>query len=575
MPGLVESVASTAQMPVASWYTQSISDGLGDRLLMSDNTSTSSLELLRFRTELAGVPNFERTVRLAVAHLSGFEHPAFSQVRSVEHLAGDLGLALVSGHIPGRRLSELFQSGDKRGVHPAFVAWLIRWLTPALADFSRETGLAHGTITPERIVLAPDGRPVFVEHVLGKAIEQLALSTDQLWHHFGIVVPPSRYQTPVFDERSDIFQLGSVALSLLLGRRITPAEHSGTLDLLLAEFAGSPIGRTSSFTPTLCVWLDRALRSDGYGFQSAQDACDGMRELSDAPKPDMSTRLSAGASRPEEGSSESGVPGRGRLLINNSTSSLLFSPDVEPQRRFVTARNVAAVLAVLVLTQGVVIAMLLGDRPEITGPALAPLRIESPRAGDVVLVDGREVGVTPLDLTVAASMRTLRVMSGEAPRAQAETPPSAVMAPVLEPATARTQATGIRLVSPIDLQVLKDGRQVGSSADSPIILAAGLHDLEFVNEALSFRSRQTVEVRKGETRAVTVQPPGGRVSINAVPWARVWIDGQPAGETPLAYLPLSAGAHEIIFRHPELGERRQTVLVQSGAVMRVSATFTP
>ena len=44
------------QEPLASWYTQGLSDGLGDRLLMFDNTNAPSWELLRFRPEFAAAP---------------------------------------------------------------------------------------------------------------------------------------------------------------------------------------------------------------------------------------------------------------------------------------------------------------------------------------------------------------------------------------------------------------------------------------------------------------------------------------------------------------------------------------
>jgi serine/threonine-protein kinase len=64
------------------------------------------------------------------------------------------------------------------------------------------------------------------------------------------------------------------------------------------------------------------------------------------------------------------------------------------------------------------------------------------------------------------------------------------------------------------------------------------------------------------------------VSINAQPWAQVWIDGNLIGETPLANLTVSAGEHEIIFRHPQLGERRETTIVKSGVQTRISATLT-
>jgi hypothetical protein len=47
---------------------------------------------------------------------------------------------------------------------------------------------------------------------------------------------------------------------------------------------------------------------------------------------------------------------------------------------------------------------------------------------------------------------------------------------------------------------------------------------------------------------VKISVPNGHISINAVPWAEVLIDGTAAGETPLANLSLPIGTHEIVFR---------------------------
>jgi PEGA domain len=58
-----------------------------------------------------------------------------------------------------------------------------------------------------------------------------------------------------------------------------------------------------------------------------------------------------------------------------------------------------------------------------------------------------------------------------------------------------------------------------------------------------------------------------------VPWAQVWIDGNAVGETPLANLSVPAGEHDIVFRHPQFGERREKTIVKSGALTRVSATL--
>ena len=55
--------------------------------------------------------------------------------------------------------------------------------------------------------------------------------------------------------------------------------------------------------------------------------------------------------------------------------------------------------------------------------------------------------------------------------------------------------------------------------------------------------------------------PNGTLNINAQPWAAVWLDGNSIGETPLGNLSVVPGEHEIVFRHPELGERRERTMV--------------
>ena len=50
----------------------------------------------------------------------------------------------------------------------------------------------------------------------------------------------------------------------------------------------------------------------------------------------------------------------------------------------------------------------------------------------------------------------------------------------------------------------------------------------------------------------------------------LWIDGRRIGDTPLANLSVPAGEHEVVFRHPELGEKRQVLRVNPGARLRLS-----
>jgi serine/threonine-protein kinase len=68
---------------------------------------------------------------------------------------------------------------------------------------------------------------------------------------------------------------------------------------------------------------------------------------------------------------------------------------------------------------------------------------------------------------------------------------------------------------------------------------------------------------------VPVSVPDGRVSLNALPWAEVLIDGRPVGTTPLANLAVPIGHHEVVFRHPQFGERKQNLTVTATTPARI------
>jgi PEGA domain-containing protein len=129
----------------------------------------------------------------------------------------------------------------------------------------------------------------------------------------------------------------------------------------------------------------------------------------------------------------------------------------------------------------------------------------------------------------------------------------------------------VRVVSPLELQVLEGDRVLGSTADGPIIASAGRHELEFVNNAFGYRDRRVITLKPGEVMSVSIPHPEGRISINAVPWADVWIDNQHVGETPLANLAVPIGQHEVSFRHPSYGEQKRTTIVRHDTPTRISA----
>lgn len=282
------------QQPLASWYAQGMSDGLGDRLLMFDNSEAPSLELLRFRQDLAQAPGFETALREQVRRLARFEHPAFARVRAVQRLEPDDDLALISNHTPGKRLSEVLH----RARGPAAAAALIRQLAPALTQFQQQhAGAAHGLLNPDRIVVSPEGRLTIVEHVVGPAIDSLDLGTLQL-SSIGIALPPGGPARRL-DAATDWYQLGLVAVSVLLGRPVT-ASDLPQLETLLDRVADSVGPDATPLSPFVREWLDRVLRLSNHRIESGADGRAALDEMLQKEQPRDSRRAAIPAARHEE-----------------------------------------------------------------------------------------------------------------------------------------------------------------------------------------------------------------------------------------------------------------------------------
>src|SRR5919201_5912785 len=110
-------------------------DGLGERVVTVDQTSGDTLETLRLRHDLTSVPSFEFALRERVSRLANFRHGYYVRVRRVDRLQEPGGgLALVSDHTPGARLSEILHVAEHAKIELDINAalCLIRQLVPAV-----------------------------------------------------------------------------------------------------------------------------------------------------------------------------------------------------------------------------------------------------------------------------------------------------------------------------------------------------------------------------------------------------------------------------------------------------------
>jgi serine/threonine-protein kinase len=199
------------------------------------------------------------------------------------------------------------------------------------------------------------------------------------------------------------------------------------------------------------------------------------------------------------------------------------------------------------------------------------LEIGSDPSGAQVRVDGTPRGTTPLSLaSIEPGEHSVVISSGDTTVTRRVTVAAGATATVVASVTAAGTAGGyVSFSAPFALQVFENGQLLGTTEVNRLMLPAGRHELELVNSPLEFRRSVAVQVAAGKTACVPVAVPDGTVSLNAQPWADVTLDGRPLGTTPLANIVVPIGSHEIVFSHPQFGERKRSVTVTASTPVRI------
>ena len=216
--------------------------------------------------------------------------------------------------------------------------------------------------------------------------------------------------------------------------------------------------------------------------------------------------------------------------------------------------------------------------------------------GALVTLNGVARGVTPFILTSLpagrhtivvsrgsfSATRSVELEPGEATAVSVTIPLSVVRStPAVEGPNVRTvpfsadagPSGWVTFDLPVELQVFQGGILRGNTRDGRVMLPAGTHNVVLANTAYEYREVVTLTVPSGRGAPANVAVPTGSLSINALPWAEVWVDGKPMGATPLANLSLPIGPRDVLWKHPTLGDRRQVVVVKARTPVRVGVDF--
>jgi len=187
------------------------------------------------------------------------------------------------------------------------------------------------------------------------------------------------------------------------------------------------------------------------------------------------------------------------------------------------------------------------------------LSVESSPMGALVSIDGKDRGATPLTvegLALGSHKVVVRVDDGSVQRTIDIT--SAETVHINE----SIYSGWLHVVAPFEMQISEGQKSIRLDDSNQVLLAPGPHDIRFENRSLGLREVRHVDIRPGETTAVTVGTPMSHLTVTASEPATVLIDGKQAGETPLTNYAVPIGTRDVTVTSAAGVVRRQTITMK-------------
>jgi hypothetical protein len=211
------------------------------------------------------------------------------------------------------------------------------------------------------------------------------------------------------------------------------------------------------------------------------------------------------------------------------------------------------------------------------GATLGRISIVTDPPGARVSVDGKPQGNSPItveDLTASSHKITATNDAGSVERLVAVPAGGTASVMFSLPRVSGPVGGWLAIAAPFDVEVVERDDVIGASGTNKVMLAAGRHEITVANRTIGYREARTIDITAGKTMTMRIDAPKATVSVNARPWADVTVDGNSLGQTPIANTLMTIGSHDVIFRHPQFGERRQTVVVTSNGPNRIAVDLT-
>jgi serine/threonine-protein kinase len=292
---------------------------------------------------------FDREAKVGAS----LSHP--NLVTVFDTVADDEGVLIVMEYVEGENLAQLM---SRERVPPEQAVSIIRQVAGAL-DHAHQAGVVHRDVKPANILITPDGKAKLVDLGIATASERTQITAVGTVLGTPSYMAPEQLEGGAITKAVDIYALGAVAFELLSGRK---ARQGRTPVEIAHQIASDPTPDIreawSDAPPAAAAVLQQAMSRDrDERPRSAGQLARGLDDAFKATQPATTRPVAA------------------------ETRTVPLPPPRTPRPPVVSARRglpgwipVAALIAVLLVAAGAVIALANGGSDNATAPIAQPTK---------------------------------------------------------------------------------------------------------------------------------------------------------------------------------------------------------
>ncbi|HEX8819818.1 MAG TPA: serine/threonine-protein kinase [Archangium sp.] len=471
-------------------------------------------------------------------------HPHIVQIFDLGEEAGAFYIAME--YLPGETVAAIARTGALQR-NPLPIPYAVRIIADAAEGLAYAhakrgpdgalLGIVHRDVSPQNLLVTYDGVVKVVDFGIAKAATRESHTVVGQIKGKTAYMSPEQARSQPLDARSDIFSLGIILFELVTRSRLF--RHHDPLVAMKAVASDEPIPFAHDYRPevpeALSHIIARALARDparryptARHFQGAleewlrsQQPVPGSSELAGYMSQTFATQIQERAQMLKQArSGELSTAGARRVVRGSATGDSMPGSRLpleettleQPRRRRSWMPLAGAAVLLLLVGAGAFFALRPGERGAPASPAAAPapavLTIETDPPGALIRVDGKEAGRSPLTLDTLelGEHKVSATLEGRRP--------------------AERQ---VKLATPGERSMLL------------LALAPELVPPTPPGPLPAPGEPAATEPAARPSKRVAM----GRLTLDTVPWTRVFLRGRRLGDTPLIELALPAGQHQL------------------------------